>query len=402
MLEETGSGMLRLRNGQAVFECFVGAGNQQISRAEIARMTGLSKPTVNALVSDLERVGVVELFPSTPSHGRIGRPAACYGLVADAATVVGVDMGATKTLVGVADLLGEVRAVERIETPPHAGPAIDAVAVTARRLLGGLGEPGSRLESACVGVPGVYRPADDRVEMAPNLPGFSDLAVGAELSKQLGVAVTIENDVNLATVGEANALLKEGVRDFAAISIGTGIGMGMVLDGELYRGAHGAAGEIGSVKLPRVGGDVFHALTLEDVASAHAIRKLFHRAVEAGHRTGLQGDVDVPAVFAATREGDEAAMAALRIAADSVAFATSYFCWVNDPALVVFGGGVGANPIFVDAVKARIGRYLTVVPKLVPSTIGGQAAFLGAVSTAVASVRGSLVAKRLGRRSRSE
>lgn len=394
--------MLRLRNGQVVFDRFIAAGRQTITRADIARITGLSKPTVNALVADLEKAGVVQLFPPTQSPGRIGRPAASYGLVADSAIVLGVDMGATKTLVGVADLLGEVMAVERVETPPHATAAVEAVVLTARRLLEALGERGVHLEGACVGVPGVYRPGSDRVEMAPNLPGFGDLAIAGELSERLGVEVTIENDVNLATVGEANALVREGVRDFAAISIGTGIGMGMVLDGELYRGAHGAAGEIGSVKLPRVGGDVFHALTLEDVASAPAIRKLFHRAVEAGHRTGLQGDVDVPAIFAASAAGDEAAQAALRISADSVAFATSYFCWVNDPAMVVFGGGVGANPTFVEAVRDRIGRYLTVVPELVPSTIGGQAAFQGAVYTALSSVRRSLVVKRLGRRSGDE
>ena len=125
---------------------------------------------------------------------------------------------------------------------------------------------------------------------------------------------------------------------------------------------------------------------------------MFHRAVEGGHRTGLEGDADLRSIFAATLNGDEAATAALTIAADAVAFATSYFCWVNDPSMVVFGGGVGANPIFVDAVRARIGRYLTVVPQLIPSTIGGQAAFHGAVSTALSAVRKSLVAKRLGRR----
>ena len=390
--------MLRLRNGQAVFDQFVEAGRQTISRAEIARMTGLSKPTVNALVSDLEEAGVVRQVPLVQSQGRIGRPAAAYQLVPDAAVVVGIDMGATKTLVGVADLLGEVIAGERVPTPSHAEAAVESVVAVVGRLLESLGHPNPRLESACLGVPGVYRPSLDRVEMAPNLPGFGDLAIRAELSNRLGVSVTIENDVNLAAVGEANAMATEGVADFAAVSIGTGIGMGMVLDGELYRGAHGAAGEIGSVKLPRLGGEVFHALTLEEVASAPAIRKLFHRAVEAGHPTGLEADFDVPAIFAASVQGDQAAVAALRIASDAVAFAVSYFCWVNDPALVVFGGGVGANPIFVDAVRARIGRYLTVVPEMVPSTIGGQAAFLGAVSTALASVRRGLVIQRLGRR----
>ena len=80
-------------------------------------MTGLSKPTVNALVQDLEKTGIVRRISSTQSHGRIGRPAASYELIADAAVVVGVDMGATKTLVGVANLLGEVIAMEQIETP---------------------------------------------------------------------------------------------------------------------------------------------------------------------------------------------------------------------------------------------------------------------------------------------
>ena len=288
MLEESGSGMLRLRNGQAVFDRFVEAGKKPISRAEIARRTGLSKPTVNTLVQDLEAAGVVRCNPSVQPQGRIGRPAASYELVPDAALVVGVDMGATKTIIGVADLLGDVIATEQIQTPAHAAAALDAVVNATRRLLERLGDRGSGLEAACMGVPGVYRPSQDRVEMAPNLPGFVDLPIRAELSGRLGVEVTIENDVNLATVGEANAMEGEGGRDFAAISIGTGIGMGMVMEGALYRGAHGAAGEIGSVKLPRVGGEVFHALTLEDVASAPAIRKLFHRSVEAGvaHRAG--------------------------------------------------------------------------------------------------------------------
>ena len=100
VIEESGSGMLRLRNGQLVFERFMEAGKQTISRAEIARWTGLSKPTVNALVLDLEKAGVVRRIPSVQSHGRIGRPAASYELAPDSAIVVGVDMGATKNHCG--------------------------------------------------------------------------------------------------------------------------------------------------------------------------------------------------------------------------------------------------------------------------------------------------------------
>ena len=136
MLEESGSGMVRLRNGQVVFDRFVEAGTDPISRAEIARLTGLSKPTVNALVLDFEAAGVVRCNPSVQPHGRIGRPAASYEVVPDAALVVGVDMGATKTIIGVADLLGDVIATEQIETPAHAVAAVNAV-VTAIRAPAG-------------------------------------------------------------------------------------------------------------------------------------------------------------------------------------------------------------------------------------------------------------------------
>ena len=131
-----------------------------------------------------------------------------------------------------------------------------------------------------------------------------------------------------------------------------------------------------------------------------ALRQKTVPPLVAGCRTSLEGDADVPTIFAASAQGDEAAASALKIAADATALAVSYFCWVNDPAMVVFGGGVGANPVFVDAVRARIGHYLPMIPTLVPSTLGGQAAFLGTVSNALADVRSSLVVKRLGRKKR--
>ena len=302
MIEESGSGMLRLRNGRAVFDRFLRAGAHPVSRTEIARMTGLSKPTVNALVSDLEQAGMVREATASQAPGRIGRPAAAYQLVPETATVVGVDMGATKTLVGVADLLGEVIATERVSTPPHARGGRGGGGGDRRPAVENLGETGARLEGACIGVPGVYRPALDRVEMAPNLPGFADLPIAAELAEAPGVPVAIENDVNLATVGEAEVMTSGAVKDFAVISIGTGIGMGMVVDGELYRGAHGRPARSGRSGCPAWARRL-HALTLEDVASAPAIRKLFHRAVEAGRRSRLAGDVDVPAIFSASQEG---------------------------------------------------------------------------------------------------
>lgn len=397
MIDGSGSWALRLRNGQAVFDEFMEAAPFPISRATLARRTGLSKPTVSALVSDLEGAGVVSLIPPEIPQGRIGRPAAPYALVPDAALVVGVDMGATKVIVGVADLLGRVLAEDRIETASHARAAVDAVVASTTRLLAKLGKA-HLLESGCVGVPGVYRPRLDRVEMSPNLSGFADLPIRAELSERLGVPVTIENDVNLAAVAEAEAMDDRGGLDFVAISVGTGIGAGLVMDGMLYRGGHGAAGELGSIDISGAGDNrAGRRITLEDVASAPAIRKRFRQAIDTGFPSRLERDAEVSEILLAASSDDDAASEALGIAAEAMASAVAWLCWFSDPTRVVFGGGVGSNPLFVDAVRSRLDRHLDVTPEVVASALGSRAAFTGAISTARASVRTTFVRGRLGR-----
>ncbi|MDE0170333.1 MAG: ROK family transcriptional regulator [bacterium] len=397
MIDGSGSWALRLRNGQAVFDEFMQAAPFPISRATLARRTGLSKPTVSALVSDLEDAGVVSLIPPERSQGRIGRPAAPYALVPDAALVVGVDMGATKIIVGVADLLGRVLAEDRIETASHARAAVEAVVRTTTRLLGDLGHKGHLLESGCVGVPGVYRPRLDRVEMSPNLSGFADLPIREELSTRLGVPVTIENDVNLAAVAEAEGMDDRAGLDFVAISVGTGIGAGLVMDGRLYRGGHGAAGELGSIDIPAPGHQGAARITLEDVASAPAIRRQFRQALDSGRPSRLERDAEVSELLLAASLGDDAASEALGIAAEAMASAVAWLCWFNDPARIVFGGGVGSNPIFVEEVRSKLDGYLDDTPELVASALGNRAAFIGAISTARASVRSTFVKGRLGR-----
>lgn len=398
MIDGSGSWALRLRNGQAVFEEFIEAAPFPISRATLARRTGLSKPTVSALVSDLEDAGVVSLISPERSQGRIGRPALPYALVPDAALVVGVDLGATKAIVGIADLLGTILAEERLRTPPDARRAMDIVVETTTHLLEKLENKGSLLESGCVGVPGVYRPVADRVEMSPNLAGFADLPIQAELSKRLGIPVTIENDVNLAAVAEAEAMDDHRSLDFVAISVGTGIGAGLVMDGRLYRGGHGAAGELGSVNISNRSSSAGARLTLEDVASAPAIRSRFKHSMAEGRSSRLGGDADVSELLLAASQGDDAASEALGVAAEGMALAVASLCWISDPARIVFGGGVGSNPLFVEAVRLKLGAYLDATPELVASELGNRAAFLGAVSTARASVTTTFVQGRLGKR----
>ena len=139
------SSLLRLINSRKIIDVVLEVAPRGISRADVARATGLSKPTVSALVGDLEAAGLVRMSdPGSPSGG-IGRPAAIYELVPDSSLVVGADIGATKIIVGVADLLGRPVAEEMLETPPDATAAADAVVETAQRLLDGYAGGSSRL-----------------------------------------------------------------------------------------------------------------------------------------------------------------------------------------------------------------------------------------------------------------
>ena len=393
MGEGSGSGVLRLLNGQRIVDALFSAHPTRMSRAGIARATGLSKPTVSALIADMELAGLVRISDESPSSGSIGRPAAPYELVPTARHSVVADVGATKILVGVADLFGNLVAEQEFTTGPDARAALERVSAAASEMLRGVD---GGCHAMCVGVPGIYRPDRDRVEQALNLPGFDSLAPGAYLSERFDARVHVENDVNLAALGELTRMGDEPADgDFAAISVGTGIGLGMVVGGDLYRGGTGSAGELGSLLLsPPEPGEA--PVTLEDVASAPSIRKRFGRAIEDGHRSGLDASADVPDIFAAAATGDAAAAAVLDEVAAAMALAVSHLCLIADPTRVVFGGGVGANPVFVDAVRDRLSRLVAAPPELAASTLGRQAALVGAVSMSLRFIHESLVPEILG------
>ena len=326
----------------------------------------------------------------------MGRPAALYEIVPEAGLVIAVDIGATKVIVGLADLLGRVVAEREFETGPDAESALAAIVSHAGEMLA---DADGTAKAACIGVPGVYRRETDVVERALNLPGFEGLRVRAKAEELLGVEVHIDNDVNLAALGEAdNADDGFEPTNFAAISVGTGIGLGLVVDGNLYRGGTHAAGEIGSLILSGAGGDSGSIRTLEDVASANAIRKSFAAAIEEGHPSSLEGTPDVPAIFAAADLGDPAASRVLAVAAGAMALAVSHLGFIADPERVIFGGGVGANQVFVRAVESGVQRLVSSPPVVAASTLGRRATFLGAVSRALESLHETLVTQHLGGR----
>src|SRR4051812_25861492 len=215
-----------------------------ISRAEISRRVGISKPTVSLALRSLEPAGLVREAsqgPDGPSYGAV-----FFEPVPDAAFVLGLDLGSRFLRGAVADLAGRIRARQDVELRgADADGALEAITTLHASLIEAAALPPERVDGAVLGIPGVVDPSSERLRLTqPHIAGLEGRPFGSEVRERVGVPVTVDNDVNLAAVGERWTGVARGVDDFAFLSIGTGTGLGLVLGGELHRGTHGAAGEI--------------------------------------------------------------------------------------------------------------------------------------------------------------
>ena len=229
-------------------------GHGEATRPQIAIDTGLSKPTVGQALLDLEQQGLVRAIGRSAAGP--GRSAVIYRTAPDAGHIVGVDIGRRVIRVAVADLDGGV--VARVDRPNRSRSgtmlqrnACDAVEST----IAEAGLSPHDIVVTVVGTPGIPDAATGTVHRAPNLPGWERRGLLHELVAALGAGgseVMVENDANLSVVGEHARGAAQGVDVVACLTVGTGIGMGVLLNGILFRGAHGAAGEIADLPFDRV------------------------------------------------------------------------------------------------------------------------------------------------------
>ena len=358
-----------------------------ISRAEISRHVGISKPTVSVALESLLEAGLVRQAANAADGPTYG--ATFFEPVHEAALVLGLDLGARFLRGAICDLRGHVRARQDIELPgAGAQVVLDAAADLKRRLLAASDLPAEAVDGAVAGVPGVVE-ASGRVGLAANIPGLEGLDVAAALRHRLGVPVQVENDVSLAAVGEGWRGVGQGVDDFAFLSVGTGLGAGLVLRGELHRGHHGAAGEVDYA----LGGDAERDVDPSAaVASAYAAQL----AAEGRLHTTLEPPYDVRAIFGAARAGDELATAvvgeeARRIAAHVVPIAA-----VADVALVVIGGGIGANgDLLLEPIRALLAEQCPYPPRVEVSSLGDAAVLTGALAVGLRAARDNVFVNRI-------
>jgi predicted NBD/HSP70 family sugar kinase len=376
------------RGGQAARPQLIRALNEQLllsqirqvgpcSRADLARLSGLSKPTVSLALANVERSGLVRI--AGQRTGVPGRSARLYEIRPDAGFVLGLDIGHHYLRGALADLAGEVRAKHSTRTRAASvrGRLADLVHLS-DTLCEEAGVARSSITQTVIGSPGVYDPRRNAMALTGGLSGLSRPAVLAGLREAFGQELVVENDVDAAALAEQARGHGREFTSFAFVWIGSGIGLGLVLDGRLHRGAHGVAGEIAYMPISEGQGtdeaDARRRGALEAAGSAPAV-------VRAARRAGMRGPVSARSVFTAAARGDERASAVVAGEARLVAKAISAVVTVVDPELVVLGGGIGQAPGFAAAVTAELRMLAPVLPEVRVSALGTDAVVDGCLAS---------------------
>jgi predicted NBD/HSP70 family sugar kinase len=366
--------LLKHLNERTVLEA-IRAGSP-ISRAEISRRVGISKPTVSLALRSLEDAGLVRQAshgPDGPSYGAL-----FFEPVPDAAFVLGLDLGSRFLRGAVADLAGQIRARQDVELRgADADGAIAAIETLHTALIRSAALPVERIDGVVLGIPGVVETAGTLRLTTPYIGGLEGSAFGDELRERLDATVTLDNDINLAAVGERWAGVARGVDDFAFLSIGTGTGVGLVVGGELHRGNHGAAGEIDWALIGA-------ADTVDP--SAQGIEALAAELGWHGRGSSPSPPYDARDIFTAARRGNELARTIVDRIAQRIAAHIAPIAAVADPALVVLGGGIGMNgDLLLEPVRALLREWLPYPPRVEISSLGESAVLMGAVATGLQS-----------------
>jgi predicted NBD/HSP70 family sugar kinase len=360
-----------------------------ISRTELAGLTGLSKPTVSAALSSLERSGLVHV--TGQRTGVPGPAASLYEVRPEAGYVLGLDVGREFLRGAIADLAGSVRA--RLSVRTKAGDAmarIQELADLAVTLATEAGIQLTQLTQTVLGSPGVYDPRLDALTLTGRLSGWDSPATLAALRDRFGSSLMIENDIDAAAIAERVHGHGRNVDSFAFVSVGTGIGMGLVLDGKLRHGSHGVAGEIGYLPFTEGSGsdprDARKRGGFDASASAAAV-------VRAARRAGVRGTSTAEKVFAAAARGDVVAAAVVAEEALLVAKAVCTVITVVDPELIVLGGGIGQAPGFLEAVVKQLRQMAPVLPDVKASVLGTETVVAGCLAAGLDRSWQSLVGR---------
>jgi predicted NBD/HSP70 family sugar kinase len=284
------------------------------------------------------------------------------------------DLGGTKLAAAIADAQGRILAELTEPTDPRgAAHVAEQIVACADKLARTVGIDVTRAGHVMVGIPGAVDPHTGRVSLIPNITGLEDFDVLGFLRDRFGPDVAIENDVNLAMLGEHALGCANRCRNAAFLSLGTGAGLGLLMDGKLFRGAHGSAGEIADLPIGRDPTSQISSAsgTFELEVGSLAI-------VDRYRRQGGTAAATVRDIFRLLEQGDEVAALVLDTTARYVALAVVTLQSLLDLELIVFGGSIGVRPELYERVQRVLPSLFSRPITIAPSRLGDRAGLIGA------------------------
>lgn len=357
------------------------------SRADLARYSGLSAPTISSGVAYLKQHGLIEPMGQGPSNG--GRPPNLLRFNSAAGYVAGVDIGTSLVRIALADLNGTV--VDKLDVATHSQSTpehvVSLIATGIRKLRARHRVPAKKLVALAAGVPGITDIQKGIVLSAPILPQWQSVPLRDVLAKRVGTHAMVENDVNLAALGEGRWGIARGVKNFVFLTVGSGIGAGIFINGHLYHGADWAAGEIGYLYVPGTEESPLAILKpgpLEGMIGAKAIETAWRNLEGQNGESGRQKpEVDGGGILDLAETGDPLAGRILQQTARILADAVTNISVVLNPSLVVLGGRVGSRPALFKATSQIIECNEFCRPRVAVSKLATEATVLGAVQLAL-------------------
>jgi glucokinase len=318
---------------------------------------------------------------------------------------LGVDLGGSKILTAVVGAEGEIFSRDSCATPAAEGPeaVIKSILVSVDRALSQAGIAISDLDAIGVGAPGILNPERGVIFASPNLPGWQDVPLREIIERELGKKTLVMNDANAAALGELYFGAGRGVRNFICVTVGTGIGGGIIIEGKIYTGALGAAGEVGHMTID-TGGPLCQCGNTgcwETLASGTAIVREAKRRIEEGVKTSILdqagGDMEkvTPKIIhAAARKGDNLAGELIAQTGYYLGVGLANLINIFNPELIVIGGGLSniGDMLLTPAFKtAEMRAYKKVYQsvRFMPTKLGQNSGVLGAAGFALREMKKS-------------
>ena len=304
---------------------------------------------------------------------------------------IGIDVGGTNVKIALVSDKGKIIYSNSIPTRAEMGYeyTINSMKDAIRDLLKETKMKPADIEGMGFGFPGQIDCKKGVVRLAPNIPGWVNIPISEIMEKEFGISTRVDNDVRTATLGELNYGAGVGCENLVCITVGTGIGSGLVVNGKLVRGANNAAGEIGHIKLNAEGGPLCGCGDrgcLEAYASGPSIVALAEEYIRGGKSTKYRElanpDITPYIVAVAAKEGDPVARQIFRIMGEYIGMGLTSVVNLLNPEKIIIGGGVAdAGDILINPIKETIAKRAMTIQRevdIVPAQLGNTAGVIGA------------------------